>query len=799
MWGRFMRVTTSEVPRAIRALGAAVSVRPAAALRRAPFVVALSFGLGLIGPLAAPAQDISFDKIVVEGNTRIDAETVLSYADLRPGQPLSEAELNAAYQRIMVARLFRDVELRPEGAQLVIAVKEFSTINRISFEGNNRVADELMSEIIKSKPNRIYSPAQAEQDAAALAEGYANLARFSATVTPRVIRRSDDRVDLVFEVTEGKVIEVERITILGNRAFSDRRLRQVLGTKQAGLLRQIIKTDTFIPERVETDKTLLTDFYRARGYIDFQVLSANTEFVRGRDGNFVTYVLREGQRFSMGQITAVSEVPGVDAAAYQAAIKIKPGAIYSPVLIDNTISRLEALALKQGLDFVNIEPRVTRDARTQTLDVAFALVRSPRRFVERIDIEGNATTVDRVIRRQFRTAEGDPFNPREITDSAKRIRALGFFSEADVKPKPGTADDQVIVDVNVTEKPTGSLAFGLSYGVSAGAGGNISFSEQNFLGRGQALSFSFDTTTDTRGFTFGFTEPAVGDRDLKFRMLARYKKTTSDYADYDTNKMSLSPSLEFPVGLSGSLEVRTRVGKDEILNVDRGSGTETGSSYVLRQEEGARVANSIGYTYTYDTRRLALDPSQDILLRFGQDLTGLGGDTKSLSSTGLVTVQRRVMNEDVTLRAEVEGGALVSISGNSRVTDRFFLKNQMRGFEPNGIGPRDMNVDNEDALGGNLFAVARFEADFPLGLPEEYGLNGGVFWDLGSVWSLDSTAGGTDGTSVIDDGFNLRSALGVSLYWDTAIGPLRFNFSRAVLKESYDKTQNFDLTISTRF
>jgi len=757
------------------------------------------YAVVLLAAAPAQAQTYTFNAVQVEGNQRIEAASILSFAGIERGKPVSAAELNAAYQRVLGSGLFAAVEFVPNGGTLVIRVAEFATINRISFEGNRRIKDDKLAELIGSEARRVYAPSQAEADAAALTEAYKALGRYAATVTPRIINRDDNRVDLVFEIREGRVVEIERLSFVGNRVYTDRRLRQVLETKQAGFLRQVIQRDTFVPERLEFDKRALADFYLSRGYVDFQILSATSEIVRDRSGFFLTFTVSEGIPYTFGAITAGSEVEGLDAAPFQAVIRLRPGVTYSPTLIENTIQRMEALALQQGLNFVRVDPRITRDDRNQTLAVDFVLVRGARQFVERIDIEGNATTLDQVVRRQFRTVEGDPFNPREIRDSAERIRALGYFSDAAVDTREGSAADQVIVDVNVTEQPTGSLSFGLSYGVNAGIGIGIGFSERNFLGRGQSLSVDLDTASATANSAINFVEPAFLGRDLKFRFNAYYRQTDNSFASYDTQNIGISPSFEFPVSPNGRLELRYNLSEDTISNLDSGTGGTTGSSDILKQEQGAALSSSLGYTFSWDSRRVGLSPNDSMVLRFGQDFAGLGGDTRSIATTALFLAETRVLKEEVTLRAILEGGAVATFGGSSRVTDRYFLNGKIRGFEPNGLGPRDLAVDNRDALGGNLFAVARFEADFPLGLPEEYGVTGGAFLDVGSVWSLDNTAGGAAGASPVDDGLKLRSAIGLTIYWTTPIGPLRFNFSRALAKESYDQEQTFDLTVSTKF
>jgi len=673
----------------------------------------------------------------------------------------------------------------------VIRVLEYPTLNVVDFQGNKRLKDEQLGELVTSKSRLVFSPAKAEADAAAIAEQYRISGRTAATVEPRVIRRSDNRVDLVFEIQEGKTVPIERLSFVGNRAFSDRRLRQVLETKEAGFLRQVIKSDTFLAERLEVDKQMLRDFYASRGYVDFEILDASAELARERDATFLTFSVREGQSFTVGSVSTVSEVEGVDPAEFDAVRKLRSGVTYTPGIIDNNIARMETLALRKGLNFIQVQPRITRNDRDQTLDVEFVLTRGQRVFIERIDIEGNTTTLDQVVRRQFRSVEGDPFNPREIRQAAERIRALGYFGNADVNSRPGSAPDQVVVDVNVEEKPTGSLSFGASFGVSSGLGLTVGFAETNFLGRGQIFNININSSTDTSDSNISFVEPSFLGRDLRFRFSAGYQTSEQDSASYDTTVIFISPAIDFPIGRNSRLELRYRLAEDQIENVDNASST-------LIKLEAVRdkvLTSSFGYTYIYDTRFTGLNPNTRLLFRFGQDFAGLGGDATYLQTTAFALAETKILKEEVTVRAIFEGGLINGIDGyGTRVTERYFGNGKIRGFEQNGIGPRDLGVGNQDALGGNAFVVARLEADFPLGLPEEYGIKGGVFLDVGSVWSLDAT-----NSTVVGEDFGLRSVVGVSLFWDTPIGPLRFNFTKALNKESFDEEQTFDLTISTDF
>ncbi len=816
-------------------------------------------GIFLASGSSVQAQDYRFENIVIEGAVRVEPGTILNYAELSEGSEVTAGRLNDAYQAVLESQLFETVSFEPQGDTLLIRVQEYPTINTVSFEGNQRLGDEVLEPTVQSKPRDFFNPNLAEEDAARITQAYEQSGRLGAGVDPVIIERSNNRVDLVFEIREGRVSEIERISFVGNRNFSDRRLRQVLETKQAGLFRQFVQRDTFVTDRIDFDRQVLRDFYSSRGFVDFEILSSSAEFSRERDGFFLTFTVREGQQFRLGEIKTTSELSEIDLDEFQSAIRIKTGQVYSPVGVDITITRLERLATQKDLDFIRVDPRVTRNERTLTLDIEFQVVMGPRMFVERIDIEGNATTLDRVIRSRFTTVEGDPYNPREIRDAAARIRALGFFSSTEVEARDGSTPDQVVIDVDVQEQPTGSLVFGASYSSDSGLGANVTFSERNFLGRAQALSFSFDTTDATNAYNFNFAEPLFLGRDVEFALDLGYRVTDLESnTDFSTSGIIFRPSLSFPLGRTSRFGVRYSAERSDLALRATTSGGDFVSILDAEGDLGKRVSSSIGYTYGIRTLDSGLNPEAGILLRLSQDIAGLGGDSRYIDTRALFVAERKLPRRDVTVRAIVEGGVHHSLNdGGSRYTERFSLTGRMRGFEVNGIGPRDyerlviqsgvnsgiysfarrqdgtiwaydLDEDEEciadtvtdlvgcttlyrtNTLRGNYFAVAKIESEFPLGIPEEYGIRGGAFMDVGSVWGLDrknvsfqDAQGDPLRDSVappaIDDSFKPRVVAGVSILWDTPIGPLRFNFSRDLVREDYDIPRSFDLAVSTRF
>jgi outer membrane protein insertion porin family len=737
------------------------------------------------------AQTISISEIEIVGNQRIEANTIQSYISLSQGKVFEADEINAAYQRVLKSGLFESVEFEEIDGILRVRVVEYPTINRIYFEGNVRIEDAALEKALESREKYVLNAQIVEQDRKNIAETYALMGRLAARVTPKVIKKSDNRVDLIFEIFEGGVIEIEKIGIVGNKIYSDRRLRRILSTKQAGPFRAFIRSDTFIEERIEFDKKVLNDFYNSRGFVDFRVNSVNAELTEEKDGYFVIFNITEGQQFVVGDVSVETKITQVDVGEYFNIVKVKKGVTYSAQLVDLDVERLERLALKNELNFFTVQPKVTKDPSSLSLNVKYLIERGPRVILERINVTGNTATLDRVIRRQFRAAEGDPFSARSIRQATDRIRSLGFFESVDVSARQGSAKDSVIVDISVKEKPTGSVSLGGSYSTSSGFGLLLEYAERNFLGRGQDFRLKYNSGVGSRTYSLGFVEPEFLSPDLSLGFTSKFTETEKDNSNYDTTILDVSPRVSFPISDYAKIAVSIGYNETELRNpVNVGSIIQ--SEVDLGQEESAYSK----VTYTYNTLRDGLDPNFGLLVKLSQEISGFTGDGESSKTSALAMLQRKVLNEEVLVKGTIEGGVLNY--GNSRVTDRFFLGSAlMRGFEPGGIGPREIVNDGfliNDALGGNTFAVFSLEAEFSLGLPAEYGIDGGLFFDVGNLWSLDNV-----NENVIYDGGSWRSVLGASLFWKTPIGPLRFNFSRPLKKETFDREQNFDLTIRTQF
>jgi len=762
-------------------------------LRKILFFIffAASACLFLLTPNFLIAQTFTISEIEIVGNQRIETKTIESYISLSNGRSFEADEINSAYQRVLKSGLFESVTFDENDGVLKVTVVEYPTINRIYLEGNVRIEDTVLEKVLKSKEKYVLDAQTVEQDRKNIAEIYAVRGRLAARINPKVIKKSENRVDLVFEIFEGGVIEIQKIGIVGNKAFSDRRLRRVLSTKQAGPFRAFVRSDTFVEERIEFDKKVLEEFYISRGFVDFRVNSVNAELTEERDGYFVVFNITEGQQFSVGNVSVETSLKELDTAEYYKILTLKAGSVYSAKVTELDVEKIERLALKNGLDFIRVKPKIAKDNSSLALNVTYSIERGPRVILERINIAGNTATLDKVIRRQFRAAEGDPFSARRIRQATDRIRSLGFFETVDVSAREGKRKDSVIVDVLVKERPTGSVSLGGAYSTSSGFGLLLEYAERNFLGRGQDFRLKYNSGVGSRTYSLGFIEPEFLSPGLSLGLSSKFTETEKENSNYDTTILDVSPQVSFPISDYSKLSVSIGYNETELRNaVNVGSIIQ--NEVDLGQDERAysRIA------YTYNTLRDGLDPNFGVLFKLSQEVSGFTGDGESSKTSALARLQRKILNEEVLVKGTLEGGVLDY--GNSRVTDRFFLGSAlMRGFEPGGIGPREIVNEGEvinDALGGNTFAVLRLEAEFSLGLPEEYGIDGGIFFDVGNLWSLDNIT-----EDVIYDDGSWRSVLGASLFWKTPIGPLRFNFSRPLKKETFDREQNFDLTIRTQF
>ncbi len=765
---------------------------------RVAAVSLLALGLAWAAPATLEAQTAAVGDILVSGNQRVDAATIRSYMRVQPGSAADAVAINESVRALYDTGLFADVRVEPAGSSLRVTVVENPVVNEIAFEGNRRINDDALKGVVQSQARRVFTRARAEADAAAILDAYRRSGRHAATVEPKIIQLDQNRVNLVFEINEGDRAEVRRIDFIGNQAFSSGRLRDVVATRETAWWRFFSTSDFYDADRMEYDRELLRRFYLNNGYADVEISSATAEVAPGDDGFFLTYSINEGPLYRFGAIGVEAAVEGVDSSTLESAILTRTGSWFSADEVEKTVSDMTFKLGENGYAFTRIEPRLDRDSAAQTVGVTYVVTEGPKVYVERVDIAGNSRTLDRVIRREFELSEGDAFNAVQLQRSRTNIRALGFFKTVNLTSREGSAPDRVVIDAVVDEASTGSLQFGLGFSSSERVSGEVALVERNLLGRGQYLRLRGRISSTRTLIDTSFTEPYFLGYDMAAGFDAYHTEVDNQSSSsYDTRNTGFRPRLSFPVGRYASFSPRYQISRDQMTNVP------DDASPFIRRDAGTEWTSSVGYAATYDRRNDPIEPTRGFILRAEQDVAGLGGDTRYLRNRATAKGYMPIYRDSIVGSLEVEGGAILGFGGyDVKTTDRFYLGgDSFRGFEPGGIGPRESG----DALGGNYFAMARAEVTFPLGLPEEYGVSGGVFADAGTLWDVDRPSvayrksDGTSATATVDDGLKFRASVGASLFWSSPFGPIRLNFATPIVKEDYDEPEYFRLTAGTRF
>ncbi len=734
--------------------------------------------------------------IVIRGNRRIESGTVLSYMALPTDRTVTAEDLNAATRRLFDTGLFRDVRVTPTDQGLIVDVEENPSINQIAFEGNDVISDEDLNRIISLRPRFPFTPAASEADAQAIIEVYRRTGRYGAQVTPVIIERAENRVDLVFEIVEGDLTGINSIDFTGNQAFSDSRLREEIETRESGLLSIFFATDVYDPDRLELDKSLLRTFYLSRGYADYTLLSTTTELAPDRSGFFITFNVEEGPVYSFGEFDVVVTAEGLEPDDFLAIIPDDlTGETYDATRVEEIANDLTDLAGEKGFAFVRVSPRADKDSENLTIDITFELQEGSRVFVERIEIEGNTQTLDRVIRREIELVEGDAFDARKIRRARSAIRGLDYFERVEVEVEEGSADDRAVLRVQVQEKSTGSVSFGVGFSSSAGPLGSVQVRERNFLGRGQIVNAQVTAAGDTQVYDLSFTEPKFLDRDLSVTARGFFiQDDREDESSFQIDRVGFEPSVGFPLADRTRIRLLYDIVRDDI-------DVDPDGSPAIQVDDGSRLKSSVGYRLTHDRRNDPIEPTGGYLATLEQEVAGLGGDAQFVRTSGTIKGWRGLIDNQVVASIELEGGALFTFGDDSQVNDRFFLGGaSLRGFADEGVGPRDLNTD--DAVGGNYFTVARLEVSFPLGLPEELGIFGGAFIDAGTLFGLDRTtfpALGNASAVTIDDGADIRVAVGGLLFIDSPFGPIELSVGFPIVDEDFDEDELFRVNVGTRF
>ena len=726
-------------------------------------------------------------QILVQGNERIEPSTVESYLTVRVGDAYNAQKIDESIKSLYATGLFDDVTIDPQGDVLVVKVVENPIINRIAFEGNKRLDTKVLEAEIQLRPRVVYTRARVQNAVNRILELYRRNGRYAAKVEPKIIELDQNRVDLVFEISEGPTTGVGGINFIGNEHYSDSTLRGVIQTRESAWYRFLTNDDTYDPDRVSFDEELLRRFYGARGYADFQVVSTVAELTPDGREFYITFTVEEGPQYKFGDISVETTFKDLNTEQLVAMAQSLKGDTYDADLIEATVQAFTDEIGRQGYAFVSVEPRLKKNPETLTVDVTYQINEGRKVYVERIDISGNLRTLDEVIRREFRLAEGDAFNTALLRRSQQRLRNLGFFEKVDVTTEQGSAPDKVVIKVKVTEKSTGELSFGAGFSTQDGLLGDIRLTEHNLLGRGQDLSANLTVSQRRQSIDISFTEPYFLDRDLAagfdlFRTRTDFQRESS----YDETSTGGTLRMGYPLTENLRHSVRYTLRADEIQNVD------DSASIFIQDEEGERSTSLVGQTLSYDRRDVRFLPSEGYYLRLDQDLAGLGGDNKFIRHEVRGEYYYSIV-PDVVFSLTGSSGYIRGYGGEDvHLSNRFFIGgNNLRGFAYGGVGPRDNETD--DRLGGNLYYVGSAEVRFPLGLPEELRIFGRAFVDAGSLRDIDVSG------PTLDQSDGLRVGSGVGLSWLSPLGPLSINFAVPVKKEDKDNTEFFMLSFGTRF
>lgn len=768
-----------------------------------PLVVAVD---GLVASAPAHAQGVVRD-IQVEGNRRVEPETVRSYLEFTVGDAYDAGRVDASLRALFSTGLFADVRIDKVGDVVVVSVVENPVINQVAFEGNYEVEDDSLRNEVQLRPRSIYTRARVQADVQRILDVYRRQGRFAASVEPKIIELEQNRVNLVFEILEGTATKVKSINFIGNHAFSDAQLRDIISTSQSGWFDFLKGGSIYDPDRLNLDRVLLRQYYLKNGYADMRVLSANAELDRDGSGFFITFALEEGELYNFGEVVIESALPELDTQSLYSELLTTSGTVYNGSYIDKTTEKLTLAVAEQGYAFARVRPRATPDIYSRTISLRYAIDEGPRVYIERINIYGNSRTKDHVIRREFRLAEGDAYNPLLVDRAKKRLKALGFFKTVEVKRRRGSTPDRVVIDVELVEQSTGELSFGAGYSTNEGVIGDVSLTERNLLGNGQFIRLKVGGSIDRLQVDLGFTEPRFLDRNLSAGFDILHKEVDqTDQSGFQSRKTGGTLRLGFPLAENLWAQTRYTFARDEIYDVDVNASLAIQEAagegqFANGNNDGVTYTSALGTTILYDKRNHPKTPTSGVYFQVSSDFAGVGGDVQYVR----VSAEGRgyyPLAENITLIGRVIGGHIEGWGDEDvRLLDLFFRGGEtVRGFERSGYGPRDLNTN--DALGGRTYWAATAELRFPIPLiPEELGISGAVFADAGSLFTAGEAAKrlGDSGLISLADEATVRASVGGSILWNSPVGPLRMDYAHVLNSEEFDDEQAFRFGASSKF
>ena len=738
----------------------------------------------LVTPVRAQDGDITISEINIEGAKRVSPSTILSYMPVSVGDKISQDQLNGIISSLFATDLFHDVSLRLDGDKLVVVVDENPIINRVNIEGNDVIEDERLLEILNIRPRRVFTRKIALDGKAVLMEVYRQNGRYAATIEPKIIELPDKRVDLIFEVDEGPLIKISKIKFIGNQQFSDRALRNVITSRERKWYIFFSGNDKYDAARLALDEQQLREFYLQNGFADFGVLRSSGELLPDRSGFVLTFLVDEGQQYTVSDVVINSGIENVDADTLLKESTISVGDIYDVRYLDETLSKLTDKLGEFGYAFVNVEPDFELDKENASLQVIINIDRAQRNFVEEIRINGNDRTLDRVIRRRFEIVEGDSFNQLRLSNSIRNIRNLGYFSNVQSKVLPGSQSDQSVIDLTVEEQSTGTFSLGFGYSSLDDASVQIGIEESNFLGTGRGVRASAAVSSNKTNFRLGITEPYLWDRELLGSIDAF--RDENKYSDVTIERLGLDTA----VGFRARDNYYHRI---SYLLAETQTSTSSTTATSTSGDDGGKIISELGYTLSQDKRDNRFDPREGYYWRLSNSFSGIGGDVQYIKSTVRGQYFMPFAFKRAVLGFDGKIGVVDGLGEDVSRSNRFVIGGRdIRGFESDGIGPRDTGDDS--AVGGNQYYSGSVNIVSDLGLDPDLSVRWTVFYDFGSLWGVDNTSGITGA----DDDM-MRSTFGYGFFWDTAIGPLTFSWTVPISEESYDETQSFQFSFGGRF
>jgi outer membrane protein insertion porin family len=758
---------------------------------------ALALMVAAFGLSSAPASasEATRDVIDVQGNRRIDTETVRSYFHALSDGRFDEAARDAALKALLATGLFDKVTIDRAGERLVVHLAEAPVLDRVAFEGNKKIQDKELNAVVESKPRGPLQRAVVQADVGRIIEAYRHAGRDDVRVVRQIIDRGNDRVDLIYVVSEGAKTTVRQIDFEGNRVFGKRQLAAVIKTSATNMLSFLTGGDAYDPDRIAADREQLRLYYRGKGYADASVPAARAEYDPATHGFTLTFSIDEGPLYHFGDISIACNVPGLDGEKLRGLLLARSGAVFDGNALDKSTDLLAVELAKLGFPFAQALPRTTRDAAAKRIDVVFTIDQGPRSYVERIDIHGNTRTRDYVIRREFDIAEGDATNKALIDRAERRLKNLNYFKTVKISMKPGSAQDRVVLDVEVAEQSTGEFTISGGYSTTDGLLAEVKLGDRNFLGTGKALSASASYGQYGRGFDLAASEPYFLGTRVSAGIDLYYKQTdASPYQSYGSNIYGATMRVGTPLTEQLGVQYRYSI-YNQNVTLDPTS-LAAAPSLPIQQAAlaGPAWVSAVGSTVTYSTLDDNKNPTSGIKSQLSQDLAGLGGDVKFLRTTEDVRTYHPI-NDDVVSLLRAQGGYVTGWGGQQvPLMNSFFGGPTMvRGFAPNGFGPRDVTPGTTmDNVGGSMYwaTTAELQSAIP-GVPKEYGLKATAFVDAGSVfrYSGPTTFPGSAQSLQLANSNVVRSSVGAGLTWASPFGALTVDYAMPLSKAAYDVVQ----------